>query len=70
MPYYNLRRQNDGKIFTALRRNDDDALFYFSILAGEQLSLAGSGTPPYLLGEKIFATRPVTTAIPVYRAGA
>ena len=37
MPYYNLRRVNDQKTFTARRVSDASALFYFSILVGENL---------------------------------
>ena len=67
MPYYNLRRVKDEKLFTAFRMNDEQALFYFSILAGEPLTFDGAGTPPYLLGKRQFSARPVSTKTPVYR---
>jgi hypothetical protein len=69
MPYYNLRRVNDQKIFTARRVSDEGALFYFSILVGERLTFDGAGPPPYLLGKRPFSVAPVDAKKPVYRAG-
>jgi hypothetical protein len=67
MPYYNLKRVSDQRIFTAQRVNDAGALFYFSILVGEELTFDGAGSPPYLLGKRSFSVRPVDTRTPVYR---
>jgi hypothetical protein len=69
MPYYNLRRVNDQKTYTAQRVSDAGELFYFSILVGEQLTFDGAGSPPYLLGKRAFSVGPVDTRTPVYRAG-
>ena len=49
MPYYNLQRIKDQKIFTAFRATDQRALFYFSLLVGEPLTFDGAGAAPYLL---------------------
>ena len=70
MPYYNLRRVNGQKTFTAQRMNDERALFYFSILVGEELTFDGAGSPPYLLGRRIFSAGPVDVGTPVYRRDA
>ena len=70
MPYYNLQRVKDQKLFTATRVNDDSALFYFSVLVGEPLSFDGTGAPPYLLGKRQFSVRPVAATTPVYRKDA
>jgi hypothetical protein len=67
MPFYNLQRVKDQKIFTTTRVNDDSALFYFSVLVGEPLSFEGSGAPPYRLGKCQFSVRPVAATTPVYR---
>jgi len=70
MPYYNLRRVNGQKTFTAQRMNDERALFYFSILVGEELTFDGAGLPPYLLGRRIFSAGPVDVGTRVYRRDA
>ena len=49
MAYYNLRRVDDQKSFTAFRADDQRALFYFSIVVGEALTFDGTGASPYLL---------------------
>jgi hypothetical protein len=70
MAYYNLQRMKDQKTFTGSRASDQAALFYFSILVGEELRFDGSGSPPYLLGKRAFAVRPVDPKTPVYRMDA
>ena len=70
MAYYNLCRVAGQKSFTALRADDQRALFYFSILVGEELSFDGTGASPYLLGRRAFAVRPIETNRPVYRKAA
>jgi len=70
MPYYNLQRAKDQKLFTTTRARDDLALFYFSVLVGEPLTFDGSGTPPYLLGKRRFSVGPVAATTPVYRRDA
>jgi hypothetical protein len=67
MAYYNLRRVADQKSFIASRTDDQRALFYFSILVGEELTFDGSGASPYLLGRRTFAVGPLKTNRPVYR---
>lgn len=70
MAYYNLRRRSDQKLLTAYRADDPAALFYFSLLLGEELIFDGNGPPPYLFGRQSFATKPIATQIPVYRRAA
>ena len=70
MAYYTLRRANDQKTFTAWRATDERALFYFSILTGQELTFEGGGSPPYVLGKRVFAGQPVTSKAPVYRKDA
>jgi hypothetical protein len=67
LPYYNLQRVKDQKIFTAFRSNDERALFYFSILVGEPLTFAGMGAAPFLLEKRQFSALPVDATTPVYR---
>jgi hypothetical protein len=70
MAYYNLTRARDRRRFTAYRADDQAALFYFSLLVGEELSFDGDGPPPYLFGKQRFATKPIATPTPVYRKAA
>ncbi|HEX3537238.1 MAG TPA: hypothetical protein VHU15_10765 [Stellaceae bacterium] len=67
MAYYNLKRAADQKLFTAYRTDDEAALFYFSVLTGDELTFDGDGPPPYLFGRQRFSTKPIATQIPVYR---
>jgi hypothetical protein len=69
MPRYQLRRVADQKVFTAVRESTDLALFYFSVLTGDELSLDGRGPPPYLFGSRITPVGPVDARTPVYRKG-
>jgi hypothetical protein len=62
MAYYNLRRLYDQRNFTAFRISDERSLFYFTIMAGEELTFDAAGPTPYLLGKRAFDTK-----TPVYR---
>ena len=70
MALYRLHRVTDRKTFTAQRVDEKSALFYFSLLTGDRLSLQGSGDPPYLLGSRPTPVGPVALKTPVYREDA
>jgi len=70
MALYGLKRISDQKQFRAQRDSSDAALFYFSILTGEELTLDGVGQPPYLFGSGATPAGRVDTTIPVYRKNA
>ena len=67
MALYRLQRVADQKLFSAQRENTDAAMFYFSVLTGEALSLNGDGPPPYLLGSRVTPVGRIDTTVPVYR---
>jgi hypothetical protein len=67
MPYYNLRRLEDHKIFPAVCANDEIALHEFGKELGLILTLKeGLGAPDYMMGRRAEPMGWIKTDIPVF----